>query len=360
MFDCFAGINAQIVRGICKVLGTTLTKYKDSKSQTLVKDLIAALADHHSDLTYEHFNNVLKTIVSKDLVGLTPLKSSQAAVIALGWSIQLATHAKRDTDVGKNEFKRLIEYQATLYQFGISGGNEKVSDRAEQLITTYWSQFDDIELEYFERLLALEPAGSVIVLCVAILRFRAKRRGDDSLVVQYKDKLIDHFIKGLVTVKVKPQVASITACSQLLKTLSLDEFKKSILPALQRAMLRSPEIVLQAVGAIVHELEIDVSDFAFDLGKVLVQNLYSKDEMARNEAVESLKELAQKCSEAKAIEALVKHAFGVFNGSDGKITVAEYRINVLQVGSISRLQRPRNWSSIFEIFRSSNFRASAI
>lgn len=296
-----------------------------------MRDLIASLAEQHSDLTYEHFNNVLKTIVSKDLVGLTALKSSQAAVIALGWSIQLATHAKRDTDIGKNEFKRLIEYQANLYLFGISSGNEKVSDRAEQLITTYWSQCEDIELEYFDRLLALEPASNVIVMLSTVLRFRTQRRGDDTLIAQHKEKLIDHFIKGLVTIKLKPQLAAITSCSQLLKTLSLDEFKKSILPALQRAMLRSPEIVLQAVGAIVYELEIDVSEFAFDLGKVLIQNLYSKDELARNEAVESLKELAQKCSDAKAIEALAKHAFGVFNGADGKITVAEYRINILQV-----------------------------
>lgn len=320
------------MRGICKVLGTTLTKYKDPKSQALVRDLIAALAKQHSDLTFEHFNNVLKTILTKDLVGLTPLKSSQAAVIALGWSMQLATHAKRDTDVGKNEFKRLIEYQASLYQFGISGGNEKVSDRAEQLITSYWSQTEDIELEYFDRLLALEPASNVIVLLTVVLRFRAQRRGDNTLIAQHKEKLIDHFIKGLVTVKVKPQVPAITSCSQLLKTLSLDEFKKTILPALQRAMLRSPEIVLQAVGAIVHELEIDVSEFAFDLGKVLIQTLYAKNDLARGEAVESLKELAQKCSDAKAIEALAKHAFAVFNGADGKITVAEYRINILQVG----------------------------
>lgn len=297
-----------------------------------MRDLIAALAAQHSDLTYEHFNNVLKTIVSKDLVGLTSLKSSQAAVIALGWSIQLATHAKRDTHVGKNEFMRLIEYQATFYQFGICGGNEKVSDRAEQLITTYWLQCDDIELVYFDRLLALEPAANIIVLLSAVLRFRAQRRGDIALIAQHKEKLIEHFIKGLVTVKVKPQMVAITSCSQLLKTLSLDECKKSILPALQRSMLRSPEIVLQAVGAIVHELDIDVSEFAFDLGKVLIQNLYSKDELARVEAVESLRELAQKCSDAKAIEALAKHAFGVFNGADGKITVAEYRINILQVG----------------------------
>lgn len=314
------------------MIGTTLTKYKDPKSQALVKDLIVSLAKHHSDLTFEHLNNVLKTIVTKDLAGLSALKSSQAAVIALGWSIALGTTAKQDTDAGKAEFFKLIEHQAALYQLGISGGNERVSERANQLITAYWSQNDDeIELRYFDRLLSLEPASSVIVFLSAIIRYRLNKFPTDDLRQKHKDKLLDHFIKGLVTVKVKPNVALFTSCAQLLKSLDANEFKKTILPALQRAMLRSPEIILQGVGAIIHEVEINCSDFAFDLGKTLITNLYSKDDSARLEAVESFKEIAMKCSDPKAIEALVKHVFAVLNGCDGKITVAEYRINILQV-----------------------------
>lgn len=297
----------------------------------MVKELIVSLATHHSDLTFEHFNNVLKTIVSKDLAALSALKCSQAAVIALGWSITLGSNVDRRTDVGKTEFKKLIEHQAVLYQLGISSGNERVSDRANQLINTFWTQHDDIELEYFNRLISLEPANSVIVSLMAIVRYRLNKNASDDILQQNKDKLLEHFIKGLVTVKVKPNVALFTTCSQLLQALNADEFKKSILPALQRAMLRSPEVILQGVGAIIHEINIDCSDFAFDLGKTLITNLYSKDDSARTEAVESLKEISMKCNDTKAIEALVKQVFAVLNGCDGKITVAEYRINILQV-----------------------------
>lgn len=320
------------MRGLCKVIGTTLTKYKDPKSQALVKQLIVSLAQHHSDLTFEHFNNVLKTIVTKDLAGVAPLKSSQAAVIALGWSIALASNVQRDSDVGKTQYKALIENQASLYLLGTSGGNEKVSERAYQLITAFWEQHAAIDQVYFDRLLALEPASSVIVFLSAIIRHRAEANdGDQSLLTANKAKLIDHFIKGLVTVKVKPSQSNISGCKLLLNTLTRDEFKAQILPALQRSMLRSPEIVLQSVGAIVHELNIDISDFAFDLGKTLIQTLYSKDDAARAESVESLKQIALKTGDSKAIEALLKQVFAVLNGSDGKITVVEYRINVLQV-----------------------------
>lgn len=227
-----------------------MTKYKDPKSQALVKDLIVALATHHSDLTFEHFNNVLKTIVSKDLAGLSAVKSSQPAVIALGWSIALGSSVDRSTDVGKTEFKKLIEHQAALYQLGISGGNERVSDRANQLITSYWTQHENIEIEYFDRLMSVEAGSSVIVFLAAIVRYRLNKNPSDKILQQNKDKLLEHFIKGLVTVKVKPNVALFTSCSQLLQALSGDEFKKTILPALQRSMLRSPEVILQGMKII--------------------------------------------------------------------------------------------------------------
>lgn len=321
-----------------------MTKYKDPKSQALVKQLIVSLSQHHSDLTFEHFNIVLKTIVSKDLAGVAALKSSQAAVIAIGWSISLASTVNRESDVGKAEFKKLIENQASLYLLGISGGNDKVTERAYQLVTAYWEQNQTIEQQYFDRLLSLDPANSVIVLLAAIIRRQAEAKGaDQSLLANNKEKLIEHFIKGLVTVKVKPSPSNITACKLLLNTITRDEFKAQILPALQRSMLRSPEVVLQSVGFIVRELNIDISDFSLDLGKTLIQNLYSKDDSARSEAVKSLKQIALKCSDSKAIEALLKQVFAVLNGSDGKITVVEYRINILQVNiCLSAANRTRN------------------
>lgn len=332
MFDflfCFLGINAAIVRGICKVIGTTLTKYKDPVSQNLVKNLIVSLIQHHPDLTFEHLNGVFKGFLAKDLASPS-LKTSQAAVIALGWSLLLASNVKPTSETGKVEFPKLIEYQANLYQIAVSSANNKVSDKASQMLSHYWQQNDDLISLYFERLLITEASSSVILLLSHILTYKATSNNVEWL-TNNKEKLLDHFIKGLVTVKVKPHATFIPSCSVLLKSITHDEFKTFLLSPLQRSMLRSPEIVLQVVGAIVHELGIDVSDFAVDLGKPLIQNLYSKDNTARAEAVESLKEVATKCSDAKSIEILLKQIFAVFNGSDGKITVAEYRINVLQV-----------------------------
>ncbi len=327
-----SGINATIVRGICKVIGTTLTKYKDPPSQNLVKNLIVSLVQHHPDASFEHFNNVLKGILSKELTAAPPLKASQAAVIALGWSISIASNVNYDaSNVAKAELPKLIEIQSGLYQMGVSSDNSKVSEKATQILNTFFEQNEELMDIYFQKLLTIEPSSGVVLLMSVILALKQKIHGNNDLLTANKERIIEHFIKGLITVKVKPNSVCVTLCGVILKSITHNEFKSQILPALQRAMLRSPEIILQGVGAIVRELEIDVSEFSLDMGKTLIQNLYSKDDCARSEAVESLKQVAMKCSDVKAIEMLIKQVFAVLNGSDGKITVAEYRINVLQV-----------------------------
>uniref|UniRef100_A0AAG5CZ96 TOG domain-containing protein n=1 Tax=Anopheles atroparvus TaxID=41427 RepID=A0AAG5CZ96_ANOAO len=335
------GINATIVRGICKVIGTTLTKYKDPESQALVKELLVAVLKQHPDLTYEHFNAVLKALLTKDLAAAPPIKGAQAAVLALGWANLVALNADHESAVGKKEFPKLLDIQAGLYQLSLTSGIKKIADKAFSFLREFFSREEDLARRYFDKLLVLEPSGSVIVMLCAIVRFVQQEYDSVALLDQHKAKLLDHVVKGLITVKTKPHASDIAACSVLLKAITKDEFRTIIVPALQRSMLRSAEVILRAVGAIVDELELDISDHAHELGKPLVQNLASKEETVRLEAVESLKQVALKCRVASAIESLLKEVFAVLNGSGGKITMAELRINLLQgAGNLSYNQIP--------------------
>lgn len=317
------------------MIGTTLTKYKDPESQALVKELLVAVLKQHPDLAYEHFNAVLKALLTKDLAAAPPLKGAQAAVLALGWANTVALHADHETAVGKKEFPKLLEVQAGLYQLALTSGIQKISDKAFSFLCEFFARKEGLERSYFDKLIALEPSSGVIVMLCAILRYCQQQEHDSvALLQQHKAKLLDHVVKGLVTVKTKPHASDIAGCAILLRAITKDEFRTIIVPALQRSMLRSAEVILRAVGAIVNELELDISDYALDLGKPLVQNLASKEETVRQEAVESLKQVALKCSGATAIEALLKEVFAVLNGSGGKITVAEFRINLLQVSEV--------------------------
>lgn len=325
-------MNTQVVRGISKVIGTTLVKYKDQQSQQLVNNLIIDLTREHPDLSIEHFNAVFKSFCTKELVNAPPAKASAAAVIALVWTNSIAVNANRESDVGKAEFPKLMEFQSLLYAIAIQSNNEKVSDKAYSVLKCFWLKQDDqIVKFYFDKFLAMEPAHNVVTFLSALLRFYRDEKSENSILVANKEKLLDHFVKGLMTVKAKPNRHHITASKIILESATKDEVGASLLPAMQRSMLRNPEIVLEGVGYIVRELTFDISDSSVELGKVLIQNLYSKNESSRSESVDSLKEIAKKCSDARVIESLLTQIFSVLGGSDGKITVAEYRINLLQV-----------------------------
>lgn len=331
-----AGINAKIIAGLSKLIGSTLTKYKDPVSQQLIRDFIVALVRQHPVAAFEQLNAVLRALLAKDLATPSP-KSAQAAVIALGWSTLLATHADRSTPAGQTQSAVLVDTQAQLYQLAVGSTNARVTARATELLQRYWSDHEDAAEQHFAVLLRSDAASHVILLLSAILQYRHQQHdGDQQLLVAHKPALLEHFIKGLVAQKTKPREQFIPACALLLRSIDRDEFKASVLAALQRSMLRSPEVVLQAVGAIVHELQIDVSDFAEELGKPLIQNLYTKDDVARADAVGSLGQLARRCSRPAVIEKLLRQIFAVLNGADGKITVTEYRVCVLQgAGNLS-------------------------
>lgn len=70
-----------------------------------------------------------------------------------------------------------------------------------------------------------------------------------------------------------PKTALVKACYPLLGEISLDKFKLTLLPALQKAMLRNPEVILETVGIILFGLKVDLSTCAMDIGSSLISML---------------------------------------------------------------------------------------
>lgn len=101
-------------------------------------------------------------------------------------------------------------------------------------------------------------------------------------------------------------------------------------------MLRNPEIIIESVGHILTGLSLDLSRYSQDISKGLFANLHSKEDLVRDEAADACRRLALQCSDSSAVESLLSSIFAVFNGSEGKLTVATHKISVLQgAGNLS-------------------------
>lgn len=326
----YLDVNTTTIRSVCKILAITLTKYKDNKSQLLVRNVIIVLLKNHHDATIESIMAVFKILSCKELVNAPVQKAAKAALIALGWTSLLNKYSDNESNVYKTEFPRLIEYQSLLYQIVISSSNSRLINLANNVLIEIVEK--DLFEKYMSVLLTKEYASNVVVLMAVLINLRKEKYGDDAM-IDYKDILIEMFVKGIITAKTKPHSSCISACKLLLNSIKKEDFEDKMLPPMQRSMLRNPEIILEAVGLIIRNIEIDFSPYALVLGKVLIQHLHSKEEISRCESVESLKELSIKCSDLRVISELLKEVFSILNGAEGKITVAEYRINLIQVSS---------------------------
>lgn len=328
----FPAMNPQALKGISKILAMTLVKFKDEKSQELVRDLIAEMCKTHSDASLECFNTVFKALCTKELVNAPPAKASVAALSALLWTTSIALNCNRSS----SEFPKLMEYQSILYTLALQTSNSKVLDRAYECLKDFWKTDENFLKLYFDKFSSTEPSQYTFIILTALLRFHLEDKPESSFFDTNRSVYLNHFTKGMVTVKAKLNCHLYIAARTFLNLLNEDEAKNNILPAIQRWMLRNPETILEGVEYILQGLNFDINEQGLEIAKILIQNLHSKNDDNRNYSINGVRELAQKCSSPKCIETMLSQIFAILNGSEGKITVAEYRNSLLQgAGNLS-------------------------
>lgn len=82
--------------------------------------------------------------------------------------------------------------------------------------------------------------------------------------------MLDSFTKSVISVKARPNANYIKGCHDLLRQLGPGEVRDALLPALHKAMLRSPETIVQAVGEVFASLNVELDGLAVDIGKSLI------------------------------------------------------------------------------------------
>lgn len=195
---------------------------------------------------------------------------------------------------------------------------------------------EGIENQYWTVLSTLEASFQSLMLSCALLNF-VQAQKNTGLLTSMRQPLLDSFIKIAISTKIKPDVYFVEQCKPFLKLLTHEEFKSLLLPALLKAMLRSPEIILASVGRVLTSVSLDLSAYATDLAKPIVTCLHSKEDVTREEAAFATEALAKQCSDAAAVRGLLTLFFGVLQGSEGKLTVASHKISVLEgIGNLSK------------------------
>ncbi|KAG8223949.1 hypothetical protein J437_LFUL003757 [Ladona fulva] len=331
------GVNENVIKGLCKVLQIALQRYRDSTSQSIVKAYIAALVVHHGEWTIKYMTSMLSDVAAAHKNIIPTKNTAQTGLYALGWSCLLIQHGfKKHFETSKVEFQRLIEVQAILLLIVVAAEDSLRSRKAYQILSSTWHSVPGSENVCGDIVVGgSEPSTHNAILGAYLIRYLASEKKTD-LINKYKAPLISAVAKVTIGSKVKPPPYVIRECESLLRHISHEEFSETLLSALQKAMLRSPEVALESVGILLSKLSLDLSRYAINLGRIIIANLHSKDDLTRDEAAEACRCLALQCSDAGNVEELLQHVFAVFHGSEGKLTVATHKISVLQgAGNLS-------------------------
>ncbi|XP_026329507.1 eIF-2-alpha kinase activator GCN1 isoform X2 [Hyposmocoma kahamanoa] len=327
-------INEAVVKFVCKCITLTLHRYRDTTSQSYVRSLLACLVTKHREWTLKAFLPLLLDISESLKRTSTSKGTCLCGYSALRWSTVLADGALKVPDDEAVDYRALVLAQANLLAVVTAHGDRRLNEKAYSTLHTSWVGIGSERLKKWSEVLLAQPMDSGPHVCVT---FSALCRHSYS-VLEHKTKILESFIKSLISVKIRPNSNYIKGCGDLLRQLQKSEVQETLLPALHKAMLRSPETIIQAVGEVVANLSVHLDGIIVDIGKGLIGNLHSKDEWVRSEAAGALRRVAQRCSDPAAARALLSHAFAEYNGASGKLTSSEDKIAVLNgVGTLSEL-----------------------
>ncbi|XP_043572024.1 eIF-2-alpha kinase activator GCN1 [Chiloscyllium plagiosum] len=324
------------VKGLCKLFCLTLHRYRDGTSQRALQTVIQQLVESHAEATTKHLVQCLQS------TGITcknsnPSKSSaSAASLALNWTLLLvktafATPEKQATEI----WIKLVDVQCLLLMEVMGGGNKHTVNGVLKKLKHLWKENPDLAQQYLATTVSLEPNPLHLAMLGVLVQYCTDQK-DIATINKHKNQMLDLYMKTVLMSKTKPPKYLLERCEPLLRHVSHEEFKSSLLPTMHKSILRSPENVIETVSYLLSSVTLDLSQYAVDIAKGLASQLKSNNAQLMDEAVIALRNLTHQCSDQTAAESLVRHLFAILGGSEGKLTAVSQKISVLSgIGSCS-------------------------
>ncbi|XP_050533442.1 eIF-2-alpha kinase activator GCN1 isoform X2 [Daktulosphaira vitifoliae] len=312
-----------------------LSRYQDLKSQSYVKEFMKTLMKSKSESCVINLTPLLIHYV-KNFPQIN-ISNNLAKTAYFGFeiiSIIIKYSFKESFVKFKAELAQLIELQALLISAIAKSKNTHVCEKSYNILNDIWL-CEKESLEYYgEVFKSLDSKPYLLVIESYVLKSISLY--NISLAEKFMESFLNVFIKEGITCKIRPEREIIHQCSFTLKLVTIEIFKTKLLPSMLKAMLRNPEIILECISVIIANLSIDLSAHCSEIIKGYSANIYSQNEQARIESADICKELALKCSDASVVLNIVKDFFNIYNGSQGKLSTSEQKINVLQaIGNLS-------------------------
>uniref|UniRef100_A0AAZ3PQP5 TOG domain-containing protein n=1 Tax=Oncorhynchus tshawytscha TaxID=74940 RepID=A0AAZ3PQP5_ONCTS len=324
--QCISGkeLPETAIKGLCKLFCLTPHRYRDAASRRALLSVIGLLAESQPEILATSLLHCLLNsgVISKN--GAPSKSTGSAAFTGLAWTCLLVRSVfsapeKREGPI----WKKLVKI------FG-------QSHHGPNACLCCFYQNPGLADQYISTILSLEQNPSSLALLGVCLDFCTTHK-DMATVEKHKSAVLDLYMKAVLMSKTRPHQHILDKSGSLLRHVSHSEFKVLLLPALQKAMLRSPENAMQTVSCLLASVTLDLSQYAMDIGKGIASQLKANNPQLMEQAVQAMQNLAKQCSDPSAVQDVVTHLFSILGGSEGKLTAFGQKMSVLSgIGSCSR------------------------
>ncbi|CAH8521962.1 unnamed protein product [Heterobilharzia americana] len=200
-----------------------------------------------------------------------------------------------------------------------------------------WNQNPDFLVCVIQHLTSISPLITNMAIVSKLCEFISHSPVSE-FKPEHKEVFINQLLKSVFDGKQEVTYVYLRRCSQILNVCCDGTvFKCLVLPAMNRAILRSPEAHLRSVNILLEDLSFGLDVCAMELAQSAIKNLHAVSELTRKDAVLVLSTLSKKCSEADSLSALCKLVHAQFAGPESKKTNQESRFTaIICFGELSK------------------------
>ncbi|KAK3697730.1 translational activator of GCN4 [Vermiconidia calcicola] len=337
------GVHASQFSSLLELLFDTYPLYVDAGSRQAVERCIAAIA-----AAPDAEKSLATFIESLQHEAAKPAIAPANAFVLVRWSSLLLQHAAtRRTfweSSGKRSLSSLTNALNTLFGSGPKQSTRVTAIRVTRRAIRTLAKADNGPFILDECITALstkaaQPSPKNAITLGIIAGVCKRTAGRESVIDARKQGYVAFYLRELLGSRVQlPSYIGTALHDFFAAFITLEDLKKDIVPAVEKALLRAPEVVLNdLVAPTIASLprEIDLSDILVaNFLKPLLSNIKSTNAAIRDGAVHTFEVLATRCADADLVEKAADEILTPLKTN--KVASAEQR--VLHAQMLSGLQ----------------------
>ncbi|KAG4304779.1 hypothetical protein PORY_001832 [Pneumocystis oryctolagi] len=270
-------------------------------------------------------NEAVMNIVTKTV-------STYSIFILLKWTNYFIINVSIDTAFLKKYFQELVLNQSILLELYLSSAKNSTKSNVLRSVqktlknvlinSSDKNSFLNLSI-YIKELIKVREGtnyikNTVLLGIISSMIFRSQSNEKNAIIKKNKDEIIDYYVKNIMESRISLPKLVISGLNDFFTFfVTFEDFKSKILSNLEKAILRTPEIVL---NGILEELLLSLSP-GIDISEIIYERLFipilnslksSNDSICKN-ALRTFKQIMKRCNDCNKAQLMIEKIISILD-----------------------------------------------